>query len=144
MEEDKEEGIKDEVSKVGKSVLAKTAFWSFLIGVLIALIAGLVWGSGAIDVSDSLWAYIATTLAVLGFFVGLLSAFGLGTIKPQEVTRFLIAGVAIVVVGAGASALVDIPFVGVYLAGITLYMLVFFAPAMVIIALKSLWDLGKE
>ncbi len=139
-----EEGIKEDVEKVGKSFLVKAGFWSFLIGVLVALTAGLLWGSGTIGATDSMWAYIATTLAVLGFFVGLISALGLGTISTHEVTRFLVAAMAIVVVGAGSQAFADIPFVGVYLEGITTYMLVFFAPAMVIIALKTLWDLGKE
>jgi hypothetical protein len=151
MAEEKKEGVAEtakegveKIEKVGKSVLAKAGFWTFLIGMIIALIAGLLIGYGTINTLDDNWGYIATVLAVLGFVVGLISAIGLGTITSHEVTRFLVAAVAVVVVGGAAQTLEPIPVVGPYLGGVTLAMLVFFAPAAIILALKALWDLGKE
>ncbi len=144
IKEDLKEGV-EKIEKVGKGFLAKAGFWAFLIGVIVALIAGLVIGYDPTIQTQDIWGYIATTLAILGFLVGIISAAGLGTITKHEVTRFLIATVAVVVVGAGGSvAFGDIPIVGAYFEGVTLSLLIFFAPASVILALKALWDIGKE
>jgi hypothetical protein len=152
MPEEKKEGLKDEIiegvekiEKAGKGILAKLGFWLFLVGVIIAILAGIWYGYDATVRTQDIWGYIATTLAILGFLVGLISAIGLGTITEYEVTRFLVASVAVVVVGAGGSvAFGDIPLVGSYFQGVTLSLLLFFAPASVILALKALWDIGKD
>jgi len=145
--EEKEEGLKagvEKIEKVGKSVLAKLGFWCFLIGMIVALISGLWYGYDPAVQTQDIWGYIAGILVILGFLVGFLSVLGLGTITEYEVTRFLVAAVAVVVVGAGgAVAFGDIPLVGAYFEGVTLSMLIFFAPAAVILALKALWDIGK-
>jgi hypothetical protein len=150
IKEEGKEGVKEEIEKVGKSVLVKLGFWCFLIGVLAALVVGLVYGYGVsqgIDYQqEDSWGYIATMLAILGLIVGLVSVLGFGTITEYEVTKFLVASVAVVVVGAGGAVAFgdNIPVIGLYLEGITLALLLFFAPAAVIIALKALWDIGKD
>ena len=136
--------IKEEIEVKGRSILAKAGTLSFLIGIVIALIVGLVIGSGTLKQTDDAWGYVASVLAVLGFIVGIVSALGLGTITKEEVTAFLVAAIALVVVGIGATLFGKIPLIGDYFAGITECMLIFFAPAAVIIAIKALWDLGKE
>ena len=133
----------------GKSILTKAGSWSFLIGVIVALIVGLAIGAGTLEALDSDTAgntegYIASVLVILGFVVGAVSALGLGTITKEEVTSFLVAAIALVAVGIGATLFGKIPLIGVYLGGITGSMLLFFAPAAVIVALKTLWDLGKD
>jgi len=149
VEEEKKEGVKEEIEKVGKGVLVKLGFWCFLIGVIVALIVGLVYGYTKYEgtdfqVSDT-WGYIAGLLAILGLIVGVVSILGFGTITEYEVTKFLIASVAVVVVGGtGALTFQRIPVIGFYLEGITLTLLIFFAPAAIIIALKALWDVGKD
>lgn len=138
-----------EIGEKEKSILAKAGAWSFMGGVIIALIVGLVIGAGTLEALDSPDAgdtegYIASVLVVLGFIVGIVSALGLGTISKEEVTAFLVASIALVVVGIGATLFSKIPLVGAYLGGISGAMLMFFAPAAVIVALKTLWDLGKD
>jgi len=136
--------IKEEIEVKGKSILAKAGTWSFIIGIVIALIVGIVIGYGALKHTDDAWGYVASVLAVLGFIVGIVSALGLGTITREEVTSFLVAAIALVAVGIGATLFSKIPLIGSYFEGITECMLVFFAPAAVIIAIKSLWDLGRD
>lgn len=152
MPEEKREGLKEDIKegvekieKVGKGFLAKVAFWFFLIGVIIAILAGIWYGYDAAVKDQDVWGYIASALAILGLLVGLISALGLGTITEYEVTRFLVASVTVVVVGAGgAAAFGPIPVVGTYFQGVTLSLLLFFAPASVVLALKALWDIGKD
>ena len=136
--------IKEEIEVKGKSILAKAGAWSFMGGVIIALIVGIVIGSGTLKQTDDAWGYVASILAILGFIVGIVSALGLGTITKEEVTAFLVAAIALVVVGIGATLFGKIPLVGAYLEGVAGCMLMFFAPAAVIVAIKTLWDLGKE
>lgn len=138
-----------EIEEKGKSVLTKAGTWSFIIGIVIALVVGLAIGAGALKALDSPDAgdtegYIASLLVVLGFIVGIVSALGLGTITKEEVTAFLVASIALVAVGIGATLFGKIPLVGSYLGGIAGAMLIFFAPAAVVVAIKALWDLGKD
>jgi len=136
------------VSKKGRSILAKFAPIFFLLGVAIAIVVGLLIGAEQIDAVDTndTWGYIAATLTGLGFLVGLVTVLGTGTITKDEVTQFLIGAIALVVVGiAGQSGTItDIPFIGDYVSGVTLCMVLFFGPAAIIIALKTLWDLGRD
>ena len=135
--------------KKGKSVLAKLGSWSFIFGVIIALIVGLAVGAGFLESLDSEYAgdtegYIATVLVILGAVVGLVGALGLGTIHKDEMVGFLVAAIALVAVGIGATLFGKIPLIGSYLSGITGSMLVFFAPAAVILAIRYLWDIGRD
>jgi hypothetical protein len=142
----KKEIIKEDIvkiEKVGKSLLEKLGFPCFLIGVETAIISGLVIGYRPEILTMDLWGYVATLLALLGFLIGLLSAAGLGGIPTRNVDSFLVVTIALVVIGAGSEALRVVPLVGPYLAGITLSMLILFAPAAVILALKVRWDIIK-
>jgi uncharacterized membrane protein len=135
--------------KKGKSMLAKVGSWSFILGVLIALIVGIVIGAGALEPLDGDRAgdtegYIATILVVLGVIVGLVGALGLGTITKEEMVGFLVAAIALVAVGLGAVLFEKIPLIGDFLSGITGSMLIFFAPAAVILAIRYLWDVGRN
>jgi hypothetical protein len=139
----KKEIIKEDIIKIekaGKSLLERLGFPCFLIGVETAVISGLVIGYKPEILTMDLWGYVASLLALLGFLIGLLSALGLGGIPTRKVDSFLIVTVALVVIGAGSGALKVIPLVGPFLAGITLSMLILFAPAAVILALKVRWD----
>jgi hypothetical protein len=136
------------IEKKGKSVLAQAGTWSFIIGVIVALLVGLAIGAGSLEPLDGEYAgdtegYIATILVILGFIVGFVSAMGLGTISKDEMVGFLVAAIALVVVGIGATLFGKIPVIGDYLAGITGSMLVFFAPAVVVLSLRYLWDVGR-
>lgn len=100
--------------------------WSFLIGVILAIILGAI---GAVD------GVIAAILVVLGIIVGLLN------ITASETHQFLIAGaVLVIVVALGKDVLTVIPFIGNILEAI----LVMFVPSTVIVALKSVFSLAKS
>ncbi len=138
------------IEKKGKSVLAKVGTWSFIFGVLIALIVGIAIGAGALEqLTDEERAgdtegYIATILVILGVIVGLVGALGLGTIHKDEMVGFLVAAIALVAVGIGATLFDKIPLIGNFLSGITGSMLIFFAPAAVLLAIRYLWDVGRN
>ncbi|MDO9536850.1 MAG: hypothetical protein Q7J68_00845 [Thermoplasmata archaeon] len=134
----------------GKGLLTKLGPIFFLLGVIIAIVVGLLIGAEIIETggggfaADDSWGYIAAILTGLGFLVGLLTILGTGTITKDEITQFLIGAIALVAVGIAGQSTLDIPLIGSYVSGVTLCMILFFAPAAVIIALKTLWDLGKD
>ena len=136
--------ITKKVKKKSKGFLAQMTPWFFLFGIIIAVAVGLAIGAEAINTTDDNWGYIAGALAGLGFLIGLATAMGTGTITKGEVTQFLVAATAMVVAGIGGALLVDTPLVGEYIYGVTQTMILFFAPAAVIISLKTLWDIGKD
>ena len=139
--------VKQQVGKVenkGKGFLAKLGPMLFLLGVIIAIVVGLLIGADKIDTTADSWGYIAAVLCGLGFLVGLLTIIGVGTITKEEITQFLIGTIALVAVGIAGQTTLQIPLIGDYFGGVTLCMILFFAPAAVIIALKTLWDLGKD
>ena len=100
--------------------------WSFLIGVILAIILGAI---GAIS------AVVATILVVLGLIVGLLN------ITASEVHQFLMAGAVLVIVAAlGKDVLSVVAFVGNILDAI----LIMFVPATMVVALKSVFSLARR
>ena len=108
---------------------------AFLLGVFIAIISGLFYAAGALD--SSMQGFVAVVLVVLGLVVGLLN------LLDKDVQVFLLAVVALAIVGAGAGGMALIPYIGIPLAAIVNYIGVFVFPAAVIVALKSIWDLAK-
>ena len=113
----------------------KISGYAFLLGVLISIVAGIL-GPETIP-------YSGTLLIVLGAVVGLLGAFGMGSISKQDAESFLLATVALIAVGAAGKTLEGIPTIGAYIANIVGYIAVFVAPAVVIIALEAIWRAGS-
>lgn len=111
---------------------ARYGEWAFLAGVLLAVILGLVEGSGAAALPD----YVGPVLVVLGLVVGALN------ISAKESHGFLLGSVALLLAeGAGLGTL---PWVGAYLGSILGFIAVFVAPAAVLVALKVVYDLAKK
>jgi hypothetical protein len=106
--------------------------WAFILGVLIAIIAGLA--AGALD--NAMMFYVGVVLVVLGLVVGFLN------IGAKEVNDFLIAAIALVAVGA--ANLSSIPLIGGYLASMVLYVSALVAPAALIVALKAIYAMGRK
>lgn len=133
------------------ALLKKIGSWAFILGALIALIVG-IYQAVTIEAGDNFFGtdtggMVAWLLAVLGVIVGILAALGKGTITKNETQGFLIAGIALVVMGGtfGAGAYYNItPWIGSLLTGISTALAIFVAPAVGILAMKSLWDLGKD
>lgn len=112
----------------------KIGYWAFIIGVVLALIVGIfapMIGAMNIDIS-----WLPLVLLVLGLIVGILN------IGDKEINNFLIAVIAIAVV-AGLANLSTIPLFGSALQSIVGYLAIFVAPAALVVALKSIYNLGS-
>lgn len=107
----------------------KIGHYSFLAGIILALIAGLL--ANMVDAS-----MVTLVLVVLGLIVGFLN------VTAKETTEFLVASVALMMVG---SAQLDIiPLVGGYIQTTLSYLVVFVAPAAIIVALKAIKALASS
>ncbi len=111
--------------------------YSFIIGVIIAIVLGLASTQLGITVAAWLW----SLLVVLGLVVGFLNVSG------KETKEFLWVTVALVVVAFAGSAQVGswdkVQWVGPYLKGIFDSILAFVVPASVVVALKDVWGLAR-
>ena len=104
--------------------------WAFLLGVIIAVIFGIVdWASG----TSPEW--VGWILVILGLVVGLMN------ITDKEANPFMISGVILVLVSwLGADVMSTIGIVQSVLNAI----LMLFVPATIIVALKSVWGIAKK
>lgn len=134
---------------MAKDMMGKIAIWAFIIGALIALLVGL-WQAYTIEQNQQpvfttdMGGWIAWILAILGAIVGLLAMLGKGTITKAEVPAFLMAGVALLVMYAVFQGFSIDPWIGSLFRGISQALAIFIAPAVGILAIKAIWDIGKE
>jgi hypothetical protein len=115
-----------------KSQWVKISGWLFLLGVIIAVVGGVV----AIP-------YASEILLVLGVIIGLMGAFGMGGIDRSDVQMFLLAVVALVSAGHAGAALQGIPSVGAYLKPMVDNIAALVLPAAVLLALEAIWRAGS-
>lgn len=108
--------------------LEQIGHWSFILGVIIAILAGLLGAAYAETV--------AMLLVVLGIIIGFLN------ISEKEVYNFLIAAIALLL--TGAAGLETLPVIGTFIGPILTNIATFVAPAAVIVALKAVYELGKR
>lgn len=125
-----------------EELLRKIGSWLFLIGILVSVIVGLIVGANWYADANS---YVAGLLAVLGFIVGTLSFFAMGSITHEKVPTFLIAALTLVGIGALSSTWTFGTYEGLapYFLNITQYLAIFAAPAAGILAIRAIWDAGK-
>ena len=140
-----------------EDMMVKFGSWAFLVGIVIALIVGL-YQAYILETGDNFLGteggWVAWILAIIGAVVGILAFFGKGTITEKEVPAFLMAGIALVVmggvfnsiffVGIGTTGMLLQPYIGSLLSGVSMSIAIFVAPAVGILAIKSIWDIGKE
>ncbi len=110
-----------EMKMIGKSV--------FFLGAIVALLLGLF--TGLVPT-----VYTVTILVILGTIVGFLN------IKEKETNSFLIAFIALML--AGLVNLGMVPYIGVYLRAILSNIVIFIAPAAIIIGLKHIYTEAKD
>lgn len=105
---------------------SKIGHWAFIIGILLAIIAGLVpaWQTPTIT-----W-----ILVVIGLIVGLLN------IQAKETTEFLVAAITLLIVGSAGA----IPALGVIVLSILANIVAIVAPAALIVALKAIYGLAQR
>lgn len=100
--------------------------WAFLIGVVLAVILGLL------GVSDATWTFL---LVVIGLIVGLLN------VTEKEVTPFLLSGaVLIIATFSSQNAMASIPV----FSDITNALLAIFVPATIIVAIKNVFTIARN
>ncbi len=118
-----------------------TGAWSFLIGVILALIIGLFTTLFPIPALIDYSAHIYGILVLLGILVGYMISSG------KDSQTFLVAGTVIVIVGRFGMDSVSGSLIGIGL-GETLAttfsaLLALFVPATIIVALKTLFSVSR-
>ena len=103
--------------------------WAFLIGVLLAIIVGLLGNL------NSTWIII---LSVLGILVGLLNVGG------QELKDFMLAGAVLVIVSTLAGQSLMLEVASIRIGSIFQALIVLFVPATIVVALKMVFALAKN
>ena len=110
----------------------KMGQWAFVIGVVLAILFGLI---------PQDWEGMATlVLVILGLVVGFLN------VSERESTPFLIAAAALMITGSAGTTLFLIPpqALGTFLQSAVGKIGVFVAPAAIVVALKSIQSLAKD
>jgi|YelNatPaOPRAMG01_1025707.scaffolds.fasta_scaffold02594_7 hypothetical protein len=105
----------------------KVGEYAFLAGIALAILAGIAMLTGD---------WVTLVLVVLGLIVGLLN------ISAKETTPFLLSSITLLL--AGSAGLEKLPWVGGFVGPIMANIVAFVAPAAVIIALKTVFDLAKK
>ena len=121
----------------------KIGSYAFLLGVIIALIAGIVAAADAIMGSAMLAGsagWIALVLVILGLIVGFLN------IKDKHITDFLIATIAVAMIGLVAlnPATIAVDPIVILINAIVGNIVTLVAPAALIVGLKQILSLAKE
>ncbi len=98
--------------------------WAFIIGLVIAVLAGLFFQPG--------WAI--WVLAVLGVIVGLLN------VTAEETRGFLLASIALTI---SATALNSLPIIGAAFSYVLPFIVAFVAGGMIVVALKELFQTAR-
>ncbi len=100
--------------------------WAFLIGMLLAIVLGLL------DIASGIGAII---LVIIGLIVGLLN------IGDSEVTPFLMSGAVLIIASYfGGNILVDVRYIRPVLDAL----LAVFVPATIIVAIKNVFSLARD
>jgi hypothetical protein len=108
-------------------ILGMIGFWAFIVGLALALVGGIFFPANTI---------IIIVLIILGLIVGFLN------ITTKEITLFLVATIALVVVGNVFAPLTTLG-IGKILGDILSYVATLMAPAAIVAAIKALWAVGK-
>jgi uncharacterized membrane protein len=129
-----------------ESIIKKVGGWLFLIGICVALLVGLIFGIGqTMNVNlTNLETPLGIIVVVLGFIVSTISFFALGAVTQEKVPMFLIA--SLILIGLAIAVTSTKWIFGGFrelaplFINITQYLVIFVAPASVILVIRSLWD----
>ena len=102
-----------------------TGHWAFILGILLAIIAGLI---PQLQTSTITW-----ILVLLGLIVGFLN------VTITETQEFLIAAIALLLISSTGA----LPVLGTIIAVMLSNIVAFVAPAALIVALKAVYDLAS-
>ena len=114
------------------STRSELGSWSFVLGVIVAVVVGLLSAAGESVALVSL-------LIIVGFIVGLLN------ITARETNEFLIAAVTLVLVSSfGGSVLGEVAVIGTYLESVLKAILTYIIPAAIVVAVKTIYSLARD
>ena len=99
--------------------------WAFIVGMVVAVVGGAGFGQS----------WFSWVLVLLGLVVGFLNIAG------KESFRFLLASIALIV---AANAVGGLPYIGGYATAIIANLIAFMSAAVLVVALKSLFELAKD
>jgi len=117
------------MAKKNKGMLLKVGSWSFILGIIIAIVAGLFQET----------TYTATVLILLGVLVGFLNITG------EEAMTFLLASVSLVVISwVGGPTFSEVAVIGRTLQVMLNNMMIFVIPASIIVALRAVLTLAHK
>ncbi len=105
-------------------MLATIGKWAFIVGLVLAAVAGLFFQA----------AWVLWVLALLGVIVGILN------VTREDTHGFLLAAIAFAL---SATALNTIPLIGTVISHILGYVAAFVAGAMIVVALKALFKTAR-
>ena len=109
--------------------------WAFILGVILAVVLGL-FGAAV----GGMQGWLVSLLTVLGLIVGFLNLSG------KNAEKFVFAGLVLVIatyMGGASGTLANVALIGQYLGGVFDAILLFVVPAVVVVALKDVYDLAQ-
>ena len=121
------------MAKGKTNILSMVGFWAFIVGLVIALVVGIL---AALGMATAIMPATIIVLIILGLIVGFLN------ITAKEILLFLVATIALIVVG-GVFAPLKTFSIGMILDAILALVATLMAPAAIVAAIKALWAVGK-
>lgn len=119
----------------GKGITNKFIAYSFTIGIVIALILGLV----SARLSPNIVAVLTSLLILLGVIVGFFN------ISPTETKDYILFVTAmVVVVSLGGNNLGQLQVIGGYVVSVLNAILAFIMPSVIIVGIKAVINLAKD
>ena len=111
--------------------------WAFIAGTVLAVILGVAATMGA-GWSTNEW--LLLLMVVIGLVIGFAN------VTTKEVIAFLIAAVALIITSMAGLTTIDtlIPYLGTFLQRTISYIVVFVAPAALVVSLKAVWALASS
>lgn len=103
--------------------------WAFFAGLIAAIVLG-------VTPAGTSAPWVSPTMAILGLLIGFLN------ISRKETTKFMVAGIALLLVGSGGVQ--SLPWVGGYMDAILWNITQFVAPAILIVALKAVFQMARS
>ncbi|MGV8162651.1 MAG: hypothetical protein ACP5N2_04960 [Candidatus Nanoarchaeia archaeon] len=119
---------------MAKNTSSKLGVWAFIIGVILALIGGVI-----VSLLGSGETAITAILIVLGLVVGFLN------VTDKETKEYLLAAVSLILVTYfGGATLGLVPAIGPYLLSVFNAIMTFVIPATIVVALKAIYGLAQD
>jgi hypothetical protein len=121
------------MAKGKTNIAGMIGFWAFILGLVIAVVVGIL---AALGMAGGIMTAIIIILIILGLVIGFLN------ITAKEILLFLVATIALIVVGSVFAPLNTLG-IGKILDSILALIATLMAPAAIVAAIKALWAVGK-